>query len=133
MIGDCRARTRQRNRFRNCEGQSLIAGSTAVLDVGKAYSKPIADKILDLVGSRGRPLIDRHFAEDVLFVRTLAGIRPSRKGYSSQAQNGALQMAEPNSRSITPLSAITSLQIDPDFYRSQLRSEIPKPPDADAV
>ena len=63
------------------------------------YAALVSDAALDLIGARGRLLVEGRFAEADVFVRALAALRPETAVYTSNADNdvsyGALRLLNP--------------------------------------
>ncbi len=80
------------------------------------YLALMTDASLDLIGSRERLLIEGRFAEDVVFVRTLASLRPEQRIYTSNAEHdvafGALRLVDPELCLSTALTPVVPLDID---------------------
>ena len=76
------------------------------------YLALLADAALDLIGSRERLLVEGRFAEDVVFVRALATLRPDQRIFATNAQNdvayGALRLVD---RDLAPPSDL--LEVEP--------------------
>ncbi len=94
------------------------------------YLALMADAALDLIGSCGRLLVQGRFAEDELFVRALALLRPDQQVFTSHAQDdvcyGAMRLL---GRTLAPPAALTPvvpLPVDLSAYRDQwLHSGLP--------
>jgi sugar (pentulose or hexulose) kinase len=90
------------------------------------YLALMADAALDLIGSRERLLIEGRFAQDLVFVRALARLRPKQQVFVSNAQQdvayGALRLVD---RYLPPLCALTPvvpLELDLGEYAARWRS-----------
>lgn len=80
------------------------------------YLALMANTSLDLIGSRDRLLIEGRFAEDPVFVRALASLRPQQNIYTSNAEHdvafGALRLVDPNLALATELTPVDPLEFD---------------------
>ncbi|WP_296721609.1 carbohydrate kinase [Erythrobacter sp.] len=84
------------------------------------YAALMANESLDLIGSRGRLLIEGRFAEAEVFVRALAALRPDTEVFVAKAHNdvsfGALRLIEPALRPTGELQRIDPLPYDLAAY-----------------
>jgi len=91
------------------------------------YLALMADTSLDLIGSRDRLLVEGRFAEDAVFVRALAALRPSQRVYTSNAEHdvayGALRLVEPALTPVSALVPVEPLATDLDAYADNWRRE----------
>jgi len=89
------------------------------------YLALMADTSLDLIGSRERLLVEGRFAEDAVFVRALAALRPSQRVYTSNAEHdvayGALRLVEPELSPVSALVPVRPLDADLDAYADDWR------------
>jgi hypothetical protein len=80
------------------------------------YLALVAGAALDPIGSRERLLIEGRFAEDVVFVRTLAALRPQQRVYTSNAEHdvayGALRLIEPDLPPASQLTPVEPVHVD---------------------
>jgi hypothetical protein len=87
------------------------------------YAALVADASLDLIGSRGRLLIEGRFAEAQVFVRALAALRPQTEVYVSNAHNdvsyGALRLLIPDLAPGSALVRVAPLDADLGGYKAQ--------------
>ncbi|MBW8754228.1 MAG: carbohydrate kinase [Sphingomonadales bacterium] len=92
------------------------------------YAALVADTSLDLIGSRGRLLVEGRFAEAEVFVRALAALRPDTAVYTANAHNdvsfGALRLVDPALRPGGALRRIEPLPGDLAAYRARWLAEI---------
>jgi hypothetical protein len=81
--------------------------------------------VLDLVGSRDRLLVEGRFAEEVVFTRALAALRPGQRVYVSNAHNdvayGALRLIDPALEPSCALTLVEPLGIDLRAYAEDWR------------
>ncbi len=84
------------------------------------YLALMADTSLDLIGSRDHLLIEGRFAEDPVFVRVLASLRPHQSIYISNAEHdvafGALRLVDPDLALATELMPVEPLEFDLSAY-----------------
>jgi sugar (pentulose or hexulose) kinase len=90
------------------------------------YLALMADATLDLVGSRERLLVEGRFAEEEVFIRTLAGLSPGQRVYTSNAEHdvayGALRLVAPDLPPVSSLTPVEPLPIDlADYARTWRR------------
>lgn len=87
------------------------------------YLALVADTSLDLIGARGRILVEGRFAEAQLFVRALATLRPQTAIYVSNAHNdvsyGARRMIDPALLPSAALEKATPLPHDLSDYKTR--------------
>ena len=92
------------------------------------YAALVADASLDLIGSRGKLLIEGRFAEAEVFVRALASLRPATAIYTANAHNdvsfGALRLVDPDLVPAGELEPVVPLAGDLAAYRDAWRSAI---------
>jgi hypothetical protein len=100
-------------------GGSWVQRPEDALDLRVAtdvYLALVATAALDLIGSRERLLVEGRFAEDVVFVRTLAALRPQQRVYTSNAEHdvayGALRLIEPNLPPASQLTPVKPVAVD---------------------
>jgi hypothetical protein len=76
----------------------------------------MTDTSLTLIESTGRLLVDGRFAEDAVFVRALAALRPRQQVYTCDARNdlacGALRLVAPDLAPPSGLVRVEPLAID---------------------
>lgn len=87
------------------------------------YAAMVANTSLDLIGAKGRLLVEGRFAEAEVFVRALASLRPDMAIYVANAHNdvglGALRLIDPSLAAAGTLNRAAPLDIDiSDYYRS---------------
>ncbi|MFM6933254.1 MAG: carbohydrate kinase, partial [Novosphingobium sp.] len=91
------------------------------------YAALVASTSLDLIGSKGRLLVEGRFAEAEVFVRALASLRPGTKVYTANAHNdvsfGALRLIDPALRPQGELVPVKPLETDLEQYRSRWCAE----------
>ncbi len=92
------------------------------------YAALVADASLDLIGSRGKLLIEGRFAEAEVFVRALAALRPATAVYTANAHNdvsfGALRLVDPGLVPAGELQRVAPLAGDLSAYRDAWRGAI---------
>ncbi|MGH6617366.1 FGGY-family carbohydrate kinase [Sphingomonas sp.] len=92
------------------------------------YAALVADASLDLIGSRGRLLIEGRFAEAQVFVRALASLRPDTAVYTGVAHNdvsyGALRLVDATLAPPAALDRVAPLDVDLSGYRDLWRRRI---------
>jgi sugar (pentulose or hexulose) kinase len=80
------------------------------------YLAMMTDTSLTLIESTGRLLVDGRFAEDAVFVRALAALRPRQQVYTCDARNdlacGALRLVAPDLAPPSGLVRVEPLAID---------------------
>ncbi len=90
------------------------------------YLALMASEALDLIGSRGRLLVEGRFAEHEVFVRALAALRGGQKVYVSNAHDdvpyGALRLIAPDLPPPSPLVAVAPLPFALDSYARAWRA-----------
>ena len=95
----------------------------AVLELYLALS---VGEALDLIGSRGRLLVEGRFAELEVFVRALASLRPGQQVYVSNAHDdvpyGALRLLNPDLAPPTSLTPVEPLPFSIDDYARRWRA-----------
>jgi hypothetical protein len=93
--------------------------------VTNLYLAMMANVSLDLIGSRDRLLIEGRFAEDLVFVRALASLRPKQSVYTSNAEHdvayGALRLICPELAPATELTPVEPLEFDITDYATTWR------------
>ncbi len=86
------------------------------------YAALVSDAALDLIGARGRLLVEGRFAEADVFVRALAALRPETAVYTSNADNdvsyGALRLLNPRLAPKSPLVSAKPLEADLEGYKA---------------
>ncbi|HEX5788094.1 MAG TPA: hypothetical protein VFY03_07935 [Woeseiaceae bacterium] len=89
------------------------------------YLALMADTTLGLVGARERLLVEGRFAEDPLFVRTLASLRPAGQVYVANAHTdvayGALRLVHPDLPAPAALERVRPLDVDLAGYAADWR------------
>jgi sugar (pentulose or hexulose) kinase len=92
------------------------------------YAALVANASLDLIGSRGRLLVEGRFAEAEVFVRALATLRPETAVYTANAHNdvsfGALRLVDPTLRPEGELVPVEPLPDPLDDYRARWLTEV---------
>ena len=80
------------------------------------YLALMANAALDLIGSRERLLVEGRFADDPVFVRALASLRPGQKVYTSDARHnvayGAMRLFAPDLPAKSSLTPVTPLHVN---------------------
>jgi hypothetical protein len=91
------------------------------------YAALVADVSLDLIGARGRLLVEGRFAEAQILVRGLASLRPETEIYVAHAHNdvsfGALRLIDPGLAPASTLTRVAPLPFDLTAYRDRWRAE----------
>jgi sugar (pentulose or hexulose) kinase len=91
------------------------------------YLALVADASLELIGSRERLLVEGRFAEDVVFVRALATLRPEQRVFTSNAEHdvayGALRLVDPELAPASELTPVEPLDLDLGEYAARWRAE----------
>ena len=86
------------------------------------YAALVADVSLDLIGARGRLLIEGRFADAEVFVRALASLRPDTAVFVANAHNdvsfGALRLIDPRLQPRGDLRQVIPLDCDLSAYRA---------------
>ena len=89
------------------------------------YLALVAHTSLDLIGSRDRLLVEGRFAEDPVFVRALASLRPRQRVYTSNAEHdvayGALRLVVPHLPPVSDLTPAEPLGLDLRDYAATWR------------
>jgi hypothetical protein len=89
------------------------------------YAALVADKSLDLIGSKDILLIEGRFAEAEVFVRALASLRSNTRIFTANAHNdvsfGALRLILPDLKPRGELMAVAPLPEDISLYRDKWR------------
>ena len=84
------------------------------------YLALMASASLVLIGSRDQLLVEGRFAEDPVFVRALASLRPGQKVYTSGAEHdvayGAMRLVAPGLSVTSSLTPVTPLDVDITEY-----------------
>jgi sugar (pentulose or hexulose) kinase len=92
------------------------------------YAALMCDLCLDLIGSKGRLLVEGRFAKVEAFVRALACLRADSYVYvmddDLDAAFGALSLIEPSLRPKGKLQSIAPLAIDLGAYRGAWRAQL---------
>lgn len=95
------------------------------------YAALVADRSLELIGSKGRLLIEGRFARADVFVRALAALRPAMQVHVASAHNdvsfGAMRLIDPALRPVSKLRRVEPLAADLVAYRTRWRDEIAVP------
>lgn len=90
------------------------------------YLALVADSSLDLIGSTDRLLVEGRFAEDAVFVRALASLRPGQRVYTSNAAHdvafGAIRLVAPDLAPTAALTSVKPLDFDLGAYASTWRA-----------
>ena len=85
------------------------------------YAALMADVSLNLIGSRGRLLVEGRFAESEVFVRALAALRRDDAVFVGHAHTdvafGALRLVHPSLPAPAPLTRVQPLMEDLRDYR----------------
>ena len=96
---------------RNLTGDSRDRRITTCL-----YLAMMTDTSLNLIESTGRLLVEGRFAEETMFVRALAALRPQQQVYTCDARNdlayGALRLVAPDLAPPSSLVRVEPLAID---------------------
>jgi sugar (pentulose or hexulose) kinase len=92
------------------------------------YAALVADASLNLIGARGRILVEGRFAEAQVMVRALASLRPNDRIYVSNAENdvsyGALRLLEPDLAPTSALTRIEPLEISLNNHRDSWARDV---------
>jgi len=92
------------------------------------YAALMADVSLNLIGSRGRLLVEGRFAESDVFVRALAALRPTGTLFVGHAHTdvafGALRLVHPSLPAPAPLTRVEPLVEDLHAYRLSWHRQI---------
>lgn len=112
--------------FPDSAGQLVGIASDAELRVAASlYLALVADASLDLIASHDSLVVGGRFAEDRLFVRALASLRPDQQvlagGETDDVAFGALRLAVPDVPGRGRLEAATALPVDLEGYRAAWR------------
>jgi sugar (pentulose or hexulose) kinase len=90
------------------------------------YAALVADKSLDLIGSRDHLLVEGRFAEAEVFVRALASLRPKTKVFIANAHNdvalGALRLLDSTLTPAGRLQQVMPFDGDLTGYREAWRT-----------
>lgn len=101
------------------------------------YAALVATTSLDLVGAKGRLLVEGRFAEAEVFVRAIAALRPDMDVYTANAHNdvsfGALRLSDPDLRPDGQLVRVAPLDIPLDDYRARWLAELARAERGDAA
>lgn len=93
------------------------------------YLASVADATLDLIGSRNRLLVEGRFAEDPVFVRALATLRPEQRVYTSSTEHdvacGALRLINPDLGPASGLTPVRPLDLDLSGYLATWSGQLP--------
>ena len=93
--------------------------------LAQLYLALMADASLDLIGSHDRLLVEGRFAEEPVFVRALASLRPGQKVYTSGAEHdvayGAMRLVAPRLSAISILTPVTPLDVGIAEYAARWR------------
>ena len=91
------------------------------------YLALMADASLDQIGSRDRLLVEGRFAEDPVFVRALASLRPKQKVYTTNAEHdvafGALRLIDLDLAMGSDLTPVEPLNIGFRDYAGTWRKQ----------
>jgi sugar (pentulose or hexulose) kinase len=91
------------------------------------YAALVADRSLDLIGTRERIVVEGRFAEAQVFVRALATLRRETDVFVANAQNdvsyGALRLLDPTLRPAGALVRVAPLELDLAPIRREWRDE----------
>lgn len=92
------------------------------------YAALVADTALNMIGSRGRLLVEGRFAEAEVFVRALAALRPETEVFTANAHNdvsfGALRLVNPQLIPQGRLARVKPLPDDLSAYRTSWHAQI---------
>jgi sugar (pentulose or hexulose) kinase len=95
------------------------------------YAALVANASLDLIGSKGRLLVEGRFAEAEVFVRALASLRPDTDVFVANAHNdvsfGALRLIDPALRPTGELRKIAPLPHNLSAYASAWQGHLKVP------
>ncbi len=90
------------------------------------YLALMADAALDLIGSRDRLVIEGRFAEEVVFARALATLRPQQTIFVANAHQdvacGALRLVNPDLSPPGDLTRVRPLDMDLTAYAAEWRA-----------
>lgn len=119
--------------FPVCRGewQNKPADAREQRAIAGVYLALMSDAVLDLIGSRDRVLVEGRFAEDVIFIRALAALRPQQNVFVSNAHQdvayGALRLVDSQLEPPVELAPIEPLAVDLDDYAAQWRARARAP------
>lgn len=92
------------------------------------YLALVANAALDLVGSKERLLIEGRFAQDAVFVRALATLRPDQRVFASNSEHdvahGALRLIDSTLTLASELATVEPLQLDLATYAAKWREQV---------
>ncbi|HEY2482414.1 MAG TPA: carbohydrate kinase, partial [Caulobacteraceae bacterium] len=92
------------------------------------YLALMADAALELIGSREMLIVEGRFAEDPVFVRALATLRPEQRVFVSNARDevsyGALRLINPHLAPPAPLVKVEPLAFLLEPYRAHWRETL---------
>ncbi len=95
------------------------------------YAALVADRSLDLIGSKGRLLVEGRFAGADVFLRALAALRPDMQVHVADAHNdvsfGAMRLIDPALRPGGGLRRVDPLAANLAAYRARWRDAIAVP------
>lgn len=84
------------------------------------YLALVANTALDLIGSRDRLLVDGLFAQDAVFTKALAALRPDQAVFTSNAEHdiayGALRLIAPDLQPPCELKKVDAMDLDIGAY-----------------
>jgi hypothetical protein len=91
------------------------------------YAALVADVSLDLIGTRGRLVIEGRFAAAEVFVRALARLRPDTTVFVANAENdvsyGALRLLDPQLGPASFLTPVAPVDMDLRSLQQDWRAE----------
>jgi sugar (pentulose or hexulose) kinase len=100
--------------------------------LAQVYAALVADTSLDLIGSRDCLIVEGRFSQAVVFVQTLAALRPTTQVWVSDADegvaHGALRLLD-RQPAHAPLRRIAPLPVQIDAYRQRWRELAATPAD----
>lgn len=92
------------------------------------YAALVTERMLGLIGSRERVLVEGRFAKAEVFVRALAALRPDCAVYVANAHNdvsfGALRAIDPSLQPAGELVRVEPLPDDLETYRARWAAEV---------
>ncbi|MEY4761573.1 MAG: hypothetical protein RLZZ200_1429 [Pseudomonadota bacterium] len=104
------------------------ADATTRLAATSLYAALVTDRMLDLIGTQGRLLVEGRFAAAQGFMRSLATLRPDLEVLAASAQNdvscGALRLIDPSHRPSGSLSRVDPLPRDLRDLRDAWRQSV---------
>ncbi|HEY2034530.1 MAG TPA: hypothetical protein VGH02_12665 [Rhizomicrobium sp.] len=92
------------------------------------YLALVTDVSLQLIGTKGRLLVEGRFAESPLFLASLAALRPDLSIYAANLHNGVsygvLRLLQPDLPPLSGLARVESLPHDLPAYRQRWMREV---------